>query len=75
MSLPRSDRAGHCRTVSDQGSRAHGRGDGSRVLRVLVELCAHIDVYDPMTENLLESYDDAFTLSPRAAAVLIGYRR
>jgi hypothetical protein len=35
----------------------------------------HIDVYDPMTGTLLESYDDAFTLSPRAAAVLIGYRR
>jgi hypothetical protein len=35
----------------------------------------HIDVYDPMTGSLLESYDDAFTLSPRGAAVLIGYRR
>jgi hypothetical protein len=35
----------------------------------------HIDVYDPMTGTLLESYDDAFTLSPRGAAVLIGYRR
>jgi hypothetical protein len=35
----------------------------------------HIDVYDPMTGNLLESYDDAFTLSPRPAAILIGHRR
>jgi hypothetical protein len=35
----------------------------------------HIDVYDPLTGNLLESYDDAFTLSPRGAALLIGYRR
>ena len=35
----------------------------------------HIDVYDPMSGSLLESYDDAFTLSPRGAAILIGYRR
>jgi len=36
---------------------------------------AHVDVHDPMTGRLLESHDDAFSLSPRPAAVLIGRRR
>lgn len=32
----------------------------------------HTDVHDPLTGELLESHDGAFTLTPRGAAILIG---